>query len=121
MGYGKNSCYRDRASSRPDKFGILRRQFDHNKKKIMATQSVCGICGRPVDKSIKFPDPMSPSIDHIIPVSKGGNPVDIDNLQLSHLKCNRDKYDSIVTKEEIITGFEICGNRVLPLTFDWKE
>lgn len=121
MGWSKDSTYEQRKNARPDKCGNMRNQFDHNKKKIMATECRCGICGQPVDKSLKFPDPKSPCIDHIIPIAKGGNPVDIDNLQLAHLKCNRDKSDKVVTKQEIITGFEICSNQVLPLTYDWTE
>lgn len=35
---------------------------------------------RSVDKSFKFPHPLSPSIDHIIPVDKGGHPSDMANL-----------------------------------------
>ena len=44
------------------------------KKIIYASQSVCGICGRPVDFDKKFPDPWSATLDHIIPVQKGGDP-----------------------------------------------
>lgn len=34
-------------------------------------------------------------IDHIIPIAKGGHPSDIDNLQLAHWTCNRQKSDKI--------------------------
>ena len=50
-----------------------RAMFEHNKKIILATQSICAICGKPVDKSIKYPDPMSPTVDHIIPLAKNGD------------------------------------------------
>lgn len=80
--------------TRPDRT-YLRAQFQANKKIILATQSVCAICGRPVDKSLKSPDPMSASIDHIIPVSKHGDPVAMDNLQLTHRACNRAKSDKL--------------------------
>ena len=76
---------------RPDHNGTQRAQFESNKKKIYATQRVCGICGKPVDFGFKFPHPLSPTIDHIIPVAKGGHPSDISNLQLAHFTCNRQK------------------------------
>ncbi len=78
---------------RPDHNGTQRAQFNSNKKKIYATQTVCGICGKRVDFKLKFPHPLSPCIDHIIPVAKGGDPSDISNLQLAHLTCNRQKSD----------------------------
>ncbi len=102
---------------RLDRVGTHRAQFDKNRKKIYATQTVCGICGKPVDFSLKFPDPMSPTVDHIIPVAKGGHPSDIDNLQLAHFYCNRaksDKLAKVVFKEDID-----IGNHDLPLSVDW--
>jgi hypothetical protein len=48
---------------------------------------VCGICSNPVDPEAKWPDPMSVSLDHIIPVSWGGRH-SRDNAQCSHLRCN---------------------------------
>lgn len=48
---------------------------------------VCGICDRPVEKAAKWPDPMSVSLDHIIPLSRGGKHVP-DNARCSHLVCN---------------------------------
>ena len=54
-------------------------------------QDTCGICGREVDKTLPAGSPMSPELDEIIPVSRGGSPYDIDNLQLAHRTCNRRK------------------------------
>lgn len=47
----------------------------------------CGICDGPIDRSLRWPDADSPSIDHIHPVSKGGSHTQ-DNLQWTHLVCN---------------------------------
>lgn len=113
--------YEERAAARPDHFGRERAQFASNKKKILATQNVCGICGKPVDKSFKFPHPLSPSIDHIVPVSKGGHPSDMDNLQLTHLCCNRFKSNKTVEKQNFDQIPDLISNRVLPQTFDWKS
>ena len=107
------------AIKRLDRVGTHRSQFDKNRKKIYATQTICGICGKPVDFSLKFPDPMSPTIDHIIPVAKGGHPSDIDNLQLAHFYCNRQKSDRIA-KVVFIEDKEV-SNYDLPLSCDWTS
>ena len=61
------------------------------RKKVFATQEVCGICGRLVDKTLPAGTPLSPELDEIIPVARGGSPYDIDNLQLTHRICNERK------------------------------
>jgi 5-methylcytosine-specific restriction endonuclease McrA len=111
--------YRAKANLRPDHNGPQRAQFESNKRKIFASQRICGICGQPVDFSRKFPDPMSPCIDHIVPVAKGGHPSDITNLQLAHMCCNRLKSDKLTEKREFSAGIELVSNRLLPLTYDW--
>lgn len=105
--------------NRPDKDGAHRLAFERNKKKILATQTVCGICGKPVDKSLQFPHPLSPCIDHIVPVAKGGHPSDIENLQLAHWTCNRQKSDKLLKRHRKAKEEEILSNRILPLSRDW--
>lgn len=51
---------------------------------------VCGLCERPVDAELAYPDPMSKSLDHIVPLTKGGEH-DPSNAQLAHLRCNVSK------------------------------
>ncbi len=93
-------------SNRPEKNKATRSLWEHNKKIILSTQSVCGICGKPVDKSLKYPDPMSPTVDHIIPVAKNGDPVALENLQIAHRYCNRMKSDNMPIEEKKPTGDE---------------
>jgi len=106
-------------NTRADRKGAHRANYDRNKKRIFATQNTCGICGHPVDFSIKVPHPMSATIDHIVPVAKNGHPSDIDNLQLAHWTCNRQKSDKIF-KQGHETKQQVIGNRNLPQTIDWK-
>ena len=114
------STYQERANKRPDHFGKQRSVFESNKKKILASQNVCGICGKPVDKSFKFPHPLSPSIDHIIPVDKGGHPSDISNLQLAHRCCNRQKSDRIsIENIKTVSDDKPIPNDKLELHADW--
>lgn len=103
---------------RPDKDGPHRSQFRKNRDRIFATQTVCAICGKVVDFSLKTPHPLSATVDHIIPVAKGGHPSDIDNLQLAHRCCNRAKSDKLIPKKEGGQQ-QIVSNRILPATFDW--
>ena len=109
-------------TARPDQNGTHRGAFERNKKKIYATQTVCGICGKPVDFSLKYPHPLSPCIDHIIPVAKGGHPSDISNLQLAHWTCNRQKSDKLIDRSQLgIKHVETISNRILPQSTDWKN
>ena len=111
------------ARNRPDHDGKHRLAFERNRKKILNSQSVCGICGKPVDKRLKYPDPMSACIDHIIPIDRGGHPSDIDNLQLAHWACNRQKSNKILAQApEEKKSLQVAGsNRVLPLSMDWTQ
>lgn len=106
---------------RADHEGPMRRAYAKNKRKILATQTVCGICGKPVDKSLKFPNPLAPTVDHIIPVARGGHPSDIDNLQLAHWTCNRQKSDKIVKTVQTEAKPQVLSNRLLPQSRDWAK
>lgn len=48
---------------------------------------ICGICGQPIDRKVKFPDPMYRSIDHVQPLSKGGEHTRA-NVRITHMICN---------------------------------
>ena len=58
---------------------------------------ICQICGEPCDpndKSWGSCGPMHPSIDHIVPMSRGGAHV-WSNVQLAHHLCNARKQDNM--------------------------
>lgn len=97
--------------------------YEAARLKILRTQTVCGICGKPVDFSYKNPHPLAPTVDHIIPVSKGGHPSDISNLQLAHRCCNREKSDKMFGKN-IAKGEEEpdqISNDILEQHYDWTK
>lgn len=48
---------------------------------------VCGICEEPVAPALKSPDLASASLDHIVPLSLGGEH-SYANVRLAHLGCN---------------------------------
>jgi len=67
----------------------------------------CQLCFKPVNPDLQYPDPRSPSLDHVIPLSRGGRH-DSTNLQLAHLQCNvsaRDiKVDQIPRPPVVLRG-----------------
>jgi 5-methylcytosine-specific restriction endonuclease McrA len=71
------------------------------RKRVFAAQSHCGICGREVDQSLPAHNPLSPELDEIIPIARGGSPYDIDNLQIAHRVCNRKKGAKLQGEGEI--------------------
>lgn len=65
-----------------------------NRKKVFDRDKWrCGICGKKVDKRLKYPHPMSVSLDHIVPMSLGGGHLYV-NVQCSHWLCNTEKCDT---------------------------
>ena len=48
----------------------------------------CHLCGRSIDLSVPWPDPMSFVVDHVIPTSRGGSD-DFDQRRPAHNRCNR--------------------------------
>lgn len=68
---------------------------------LLKTQTHCALCGGEIDKTLKCPHPDSAVVDEIIPISKGGSPIDPANVQLTHWKCNARKRDSLPETGEI--------------------
>lgn len=48
----------------------------------------CHLCGRAIDYSLPAGHPMSFEVDEIVPVSKGGSPIDPGNVAPAHRICN---------------------------------
>jgi hypothetical protein len=50
----------------------------------------CGLCKQPVSRAYAYPDLRSPSVDHVLPLSLGGDDTQW-NKQAAHLGCNMAK------------------------------
>ena len=75
---------------------------------------------RKVDFSYRYPHPLSPTVDHIIPVAKGGHPSDLDNLQLAHRCCNREKSDKLFARVFAQSDTDkLISNQLLEQHADW--
>ena len=51
----------------------------------------CAICHNPIDHDLTWPEPGSASVDHIVPVSRGGALTAAGNLRVVHLICNQQR------------------------------
>lgn len=77
------------------------------RQRVIDSQDICHICGKDVDKSLKYPDRFSPTVDHIIPVVDGGTN-EITNLMLAHYSCNSARQNK-----------NIDDVRYTPYSFNW--
>lgn len=50
----------------------------------------CGLCALKVDRTLQYPHPGSPTLDHIVPLSVGGKHRP-ENVQITHWRCNISK------------------------------
>lgn len=86
----------------------------------------CALCGKPIDYDAPYKltdqrtgkkrvNPAAYVLDEIIPVSKGGSPYDMRNVQPAHAMCNARKGDKILGEDAQIP----TRNLALPQPWDW--
>lgn len=61
------------------------------KRAIASKDPVCAICHTQIDLEAPPFSALAVEVDHIVPRARGGAMYDIDNLQLTHSRCNRQK------------------------------
>jgi 5-methylcytosine-specific restriction endonuclease McrA len=76
------------------KNGLLAERFT-NREIYERDKWVCQLCRRNVDSTLAYPHPLSASLDHIMPKSRGGDHIRA-NVQLAHLACNLEKRDRVL-------------------------
>jgi len=54
----------------------------------------CWVCKGTINRYLRFPNYMAATVEHIIPISKGGTHT-WDNVAPAHAKCNFEKGDSL--------------------------
>ena len=111
-------------SSNPRRANGTRR--DRLRARVRSLGLPCALCGKPIDYSLSFvvdertgrkrPHPMSYALDEIVPVSMGGSPFDLDNVQPTHWVCNAKKGNRIPRK--IPAKGNARDSRALPRPFD---
>lgn len=89
---------------------------------VLAEEDLCGICSKPVDKTMQRGLPGSPEVDHIIPLERGGSPLDRSNHMLTHKRCNQLKSNKVLTRAELARmGDTITAERYRGPSEDWSS
>jgi len=110
------ACKRKRDALNKRKNGYKKRINESRQIKVSATESeyidreaiyerdgwTCQVCGKKVKRELKYPNPMSASLDHILPFALGGSHTRA-NVQLAHLRCNFKKSDGGVGQLRLIS------------------
>ena len=61
------------------------------RRAIASLDPICAICHKLIDLEAPKNTPLAVEVDHIVPRSRGGQLYAIENLQLTHHRCNRKK------------------------------
>ena len=81
---------------------------DKLKKIVFDGEPPCYLCGKDIDYSLPKGFKGSPEMDDIIPVSRGGNPLDPENLRAVHKLCNQKRGN---LPAEVAQRIERANNR----------
>lgn len=63
----------------------------------------CHLCRGGVDEFIRWPSPQCPTMDHIVPLSKGGEHSK-RNIKLAHMSCNSSKHTRVMGEQMLLVG-----------------
>jgi 5-methylcytosine-specific restriction endonuclease McrA len=72
----------------------------------MAHGDICYLCGEGINFKLKFPHPKSRSVDHVIPLSRGGSHT-LENCAMVHYQCNQIKNARDATSAPMPTLFAL--------------
>jgi hypothetical protein len=77
----------------PEEIKQLRRDYYYrrNRKAFLRSARACGICGEEFPRGVKYPHPLSKTLDHVLPAVAMTNPRQFFDMRLwraAHLECN---------------------------------
>ncbi|MFI6819254.1 HNH endonuclease [Nonomuraea sp. NPDC050328] len=65
---------------------------------------VCWICGEEIDMAAPPRTPRSWSLDHVVPLDKGGAETDPANARAAHYGCNSSRGSRMATRSKTTTS-----------------
>lgn len=57
--------------------------------------TLCHLCGEEIDMELKWPNVLSFTVDHVVPLARGGSN-DLKNIRPAHGSCNFSKRDRVL-------------------------
>lgn len=75
------------------------RPYRRLRERVLAEESVCWICQVPFFGV--WPMPLSPTMDHVVAISKGGAVMDRANVRAAHFRCNTSRNNRAVERPEV--------------------
>ncbi len=85
---------------------------------LKAQGAPCHICGRAIDYSLPAGHPLSFEVDEIVPVSRGGSPLDRANVAAAHRICNERRGNRDVPTSRNVAGGTTDKGRFAPRACD---
>lgn len=67
--------------------------------RVAAEREPCHLCGYPIRYGAHHLDPRAFALDELVPVARGGNPLDPENVAPAHRCCNSWRGAKPVTRE----------------------
>lgn len=67
------------------------RRYKNQRATFLQTNTICALCGQPLDYDAPPKTRWAPTIDHILALTNGGDPYDQRNWQAAHHGCNSSK------------------------------
>lgn len=68
--------------------GRTGRAWREARARCLNASNICGICGDTIDMTLSGRHLDGPTVNHKVPMSLGGAPLDVDNLEPAHNRCN---------------------------------
>lgn len=62
---------------------------------VYAEETHCWLCRKWVDMALPYNHRMSRTVDHVVEIHQGGDPLDRANLRLAHRSCNTSKSNAL--------------------------
>lgn len=87
-GLGRANAAQCAEVAMPRSKGRTGRPWRRAAAKVKSASTMCWICGHEIDVRLPAKDPMSFTVDHVIPVSLGGPLRDVAYLRPAHRRCN---------------------------------